>query len=62
MGIWGWKKITNRKARIFISSTFEDMKLERKTIVRQVFPRLRREFAKSYIDIVEIDLRWGVFR
>lgn len=54
------EKITNRKARIFISSTFEDMKLERKTIVRQVFPRLRREFAKSYIDIVEIDLRWGV--
>ena len=60
MGLWGWKKITNRKARIFISSTFNDMNLERKTIVRQVFPRLRREFSNSFIDIVEIDLRWGV--
>ena len=60
MGLLGWKKITDRKARVFISSTFEDMKLERKTIVSQVFPRLRREFSKKYIDVVEIDLRWGV--
>ena len=53
------KKI-NRKVRVFISSTFSDMQKERNIIVHSVFPRLRKVFSSKFIDITEVDLRWGI--
>lgn len=50
----------NRKVRVFISSTFQDMQEERNIIVHSVFPRLRKVFAERMIDITEVDLRWGI--
>lgn len=58
--IISYDKKINRKVRVFISSTFSDMKKERDIIVHSVFPRLRREFTPKMIDINEVDLRWGI--
>ena len=46
--------------RIFISSTFKDLKIEREILVRSVFPRLRKAFSNRPVEIVEVDLRWGL--
>ena len=47
-------------ARIFISSTFEDMHAERDYLVKQVFPELREWCEQRKLNLVDIDLRWGV--
>ncbi len=49
-----------RTARVFISSTFLDMHGERDLLTRYVFPELRARAAKHFINVYEIDLRWGV--
>ena len=46
--------------RIFISSTFEDMHAERDYLVKQVFPELREWCEQRKLNLVDIDLRWGV--
>ena len=46
--------------RIFISSTFLDMKVERDLLVREVFPELRRMCEPHGITVNEVDLRWGI--
>ena len=51
---------TNRKVRVFVSSTFADMQMERDIIVNSVFPRLRKEFGERLVDVTEVDLRWGI--
>ena len=48
------------KIRVFISSTFRDMQGERNVIVNTVFPLLRREYKNRSVDIMEVDLRWGI--
>lgn len=48
------------QVRIFISSTFVDMHGERDALVKEVFPELRRKCALKGLDLVEVDLRWGV--
>ncbi len=58
--IRAFKELTERKVRVFVSSTFSDMHEERDLIVNTIFPKLRREYASRLIDIVEIDLRWGI--
>jgi hypothetical protein len=50
-----WKTV-----RVFISSTFRDMQAERDHLVRFVFPKLREALARRYIQLVDVDLRWGV--
>lgn len=46
--------------RVFISSTFSDMRAERKILQAKVFPRLE-EFCTQYgAKFQAIDLRWGV--
>ena len=55
-----YNSATNRKIRIFISSTFNDMFEERERITHSIFPRLRKEYTKKMVDVVEIDLRWGI--
>ncbi|MBE0686158.1 MAG: DUF4062 domain-containing protein [Anaerolineaceae bacterium] len=46
--------------RIFVSSTFSDLKAERNALQARVFPRLRELAAKHNYRFQVIDLRWGV--
>jgi len=48
------------KVHVFISSTFNDMHAERDYLVKQVFPELREWCEKRKLNLVDIDLRWGV--
>ena len=50
----------SQQIRVFISSTFRDMQVERDVLVKQVFPELRRRCTERGVDFVEVDLRWGV--
>lgn len=45
---------------IFISSTFKDMHSERDILVKKVFPELRERLLPYRIQLVDIDLRWGI--
>ncbi|MCI0413723.1 DUF4062 domain-containing protein [bacterium] len=51
----GWKTV-----RIFISSTFLDMHAERDHLVRFVFPELKERCRKIRVQLIDVDLRWGV--
>lgn len=46
--------------RIFVSSTFDDMKEERNALQKRVFPRLRNLCMEKGRRFQAIDLRWGV--
>ena len=46
--------------RIFVSSTFSDLKAERNALQERVFPRLRDLCQKHGARFQPIDLRWGV--
>ncbi|MDO8605585.1 MAG: DUF4062 domain-containing protein [Phaeospirillum sp.] len=46
--------------RVFISSTFEDLKEERSRLAQRVFPALRDRFAGEGVTVVDVDLRWGI--
>ena len=50
----------SRTFRIFVSSTFSDLKAERDALQRYVFPRLRELCARRGGRFQAIDLRWGV--
>jgi len=49
-----------RTFRVFVSSTFEDLKAERDALQRDVFPRLRKLCEANNARFQAIDLRWGV--
>ena len=50
---------TKQTFRLFVSSTFNDLKAERNALQEKVFPRLREEIAEhGHLQV--IDLRWGV--
>lgn len=49
-----------RTVRVFISSTFRDMHGERDLLTRYVFPELRKRCRSLFINIYEVDLRWGI--
>ena len=49
-----------RTFRVFVSSTFEDLKEERDALQRHVFPRLRKLSEAHSARFQAIDLRWGV--
>ena len=51
---------TSRTVRIFISSTFRDFAGERDELVKKVFPELRRRCKARFVELLEVDLRWGV--
>ena len=51
---------TSKTFRIFISSTFSDLKEERNALQKQVFPRLRELCMAHGCRFQAIDLRWGV--
>ena len=46
--------------RIFVSSTFSDLKAERNALQEKVFPRLRELCQAHGARFQVIDLRWGV--
>ena len=51
---------TSRTARIFLSSTFRDFGEERDLLVRKVFPGLRERLKDRFVELVDVDLRWGI--
>ena len=52
--------IATRTFRVFVSSTFEDLKAERDALQRGVFPKLRALCEQHGARFQAIDLRWGV--
>ena len=50
----------SRQIRVFLSSTFRDFMEERDLLVKQVFPRLRKQAQERGVEVVDVDLRWGV--
>lgn len=52
--------MTNRVIRVFLSSTFRDFGEERDLLVRKVFPTLRAKLQSRFVDLVDVDLRWGI--
>lgn len=50
----------NRTVRVFLSSTFRDFAEERDLLVRKVFPELRRKCRERQVELVDVDLRWGI--
>ena len=52
--------VTTRTFRVFVSSTFEDLKEERDALQREVFPKLRKTCEEHGARFQAIDLRWGV--
>lgn|GEM_PF-2158060 len=53
-------RIRKRVIRIFVSSTFSDMTLERNGLQQYVFPGLQTLCAEGGFEFEAIDLRWGV--
>jgi len=51
---------TSRPFRVFVSSTFSDLKAERNALHERVFPRLRELCQAHGCRFQAIDLRWGV--
>lgn len=51
---------TGRTFRVFVSSTFSDLKAERDALQQYVFPRLRDLCHREGCRFQPIDLRWGV--
>src|SRR4249919_2343995 len=54
--------ITWQTVRVFISSTFRDMHAERDHLVKVVFPELRERLEPFRIELIDVDLRWGITR
>lgn len=52
--------IPSRLVRVFISSTFRDFIEERDELVKKVFPELRRRCKERFVEVLEVDLRWGI--
>ena len=50
----------SRVIRVFLSSTFRDFMAERDRLVNRVFPELRRKARERGVEVVEVDLRWGI--
>jgi nephrocystin-3 len=51
---------TSRTVRVFLSSTFRDFAEERDLLVRKIFPELRRRARERNVEVIDIDLRWGI--
>ncbi len=49
-----------RSIRVFISSTFRDMTEERDALMTHCWTELRRFCRERYVELVEVDLRWGI--
>ncbi|EAL63771.1 TPR repeat-containing protein [Dictyostelium discoideum AX4] len=54
------EEFSEREIKIFISSPFKDMQLDRDQIVKVVIPRIRKLCIERDIVLSYVDLRWGV--
>jgi nephrocystin-3 len=50
----------NRQLRVFLSSTFKDMHLERDYLNKHIFPEVAKEAYQRGVYFSAIDLRWGI--
>jgi hypothetical protein len=50
----------NRRIRVFVSPTFRDMVEERDELMTQTWPELRRFCRERQVEMIEVDLRWGI--
>jgi nephrocystin-3 len=50
----------NRRIRVFVYSTFRDMVEERNELMSHAWPELRRFCQERQVELVEVDLRWGI--
>ncbi len=51
---------TTKTFRVFVSSTFTDMGVERRILQEEVFPKLRALCESKGASFQDVDLRWGV--
>ena len=51
---------TTKTFRVFVSSTFTDMREERRILQKDVFPRLKTLCESKGATFQDVDLRWGV--
>lgn len=51
---------TYRQLRIFVSSTFNDMRQERNVLLEKVFPLVAAHCHERKAEFIGVDLRWGV--
>jgi nephrocystin-3 len=51
---------SNRGVRVFVSSTFRDMMEERDALMTHTWPELRVFCRERQVEVVEVDLRWGI--
>lgn len=54
------RQLLSRRIRVFVSSTFRDMRAERRMLARDIFPEIRRFCHRHGVEFLEVDLRWGV--
>lgn len=52
--------IASHTIRVFVSSTFQDLRREREYLVKKVFPDVRQVCRQRGIDFIDVDLRWGI--
>jgi tetratricopeptide (TPR) repeat protein len=52
--------IKQRRIRVFVSSTFRDMRAERDELAKRVFPAVKRLCASRGVVFEDVDLRWGI--
>ncbi len=54
------EKSASRRIRVFVSSTFRDMVEDRDALMSHAWPELRRFCRERHVELVEVDLRWGI--
>lgn len=50
----------SRVVRVFVCSTFRDFADERDLLMKRVFPELRRRARERFVEVIGVDLRWGI--
>jgi hypothetical protein len=52
--------VASAAVRLFVLSTFRDMRDERYQLMKQVFPQLRHLCAQRSLEWAVVDFRWGI--
>ena len=51
---------SGRSVRVFVSSTFRDMREERDALMSHAWPELRCFCNERDVELIEVDMRWGI--
>ena len=54
------RQAPSRQIRVFVSSTFTDMRAARDYLVRFIFPQLRKLCEERGVPWTDADLRWSI--